>query len=576
MKSTTTTVAVLGAVCAGALLTARFPLSAAESPRPATGIGNEIAGSTFAKLIGSNGTAGDELGTSAALSGDTAVVGAPLDDTGGTSAGIAYVFQQNHGGTNNWGEVEALQAGDVFAGDRFGTSVAIDGDFVVVGAEGESTNTGAAYIFHRDEDGTDAWGQVLKLTASDAATGDSFGSSVAIDGDSIVVGARAEDRTGCTNCGAAYVFEHDGPNRDDWTQVAKLTGSEAAGADGMGTSVAIDVDTIVVGAPQGSGTTEGKAYVFVEPVGGWSTDTEDARLTAGAVGDSGDKFGQSIAISGGTVVVGAYQDDYDSYTDIGSAYVFDEPGGGWSGTPAYTVKIESSDGGSEDQFGLSVSIDNDIILIGAPRNSHSGVDQPGAAYFMHRNECGADNWGEMAKIEASDADQDAFFGSAVSVAGTLCVVGAYKDDVISDIDEGSAYIFDDVCYCPAHLNDDDVVNVLDLIALLHEWGSCTGCPEDLNCDDTVNVLDLILVLTDWGLCQCGSGSVVPLEDEIEDADLTWSKDWDDFMDTVENESETEATKENWAWWMHHYLTCHENGLCAGVTGNPGRDPYAGH
>ena len=161
------------------------------------------------KLTASDAQADDTFGLSVALSGDSAIVGASGEDAGGTRAGAAYVFERNQGGPGNWGEVGKLTASDAQAGNVFGFSVAVSGDTAVVGASGEDAggnNAGAGYVFERDEGGTDNWGEVTKLTASDAHGGDFFGSSVAASGDTAVVGASDEDAGG-DNAGAAYVFE---------------------------------------------------------------------------------------------------------------------------------------------------------------------------------------------------------------------------------------------------------------------------------------------------------------------------------------------------------------------------------
>ena len=129
-----------------------------------------------------------------AISGDTAVVGACCEDTGGFDAGAAYVFQRNQGGADNWGEVKKLTASDAQASDRFGHSVAVSGDTAVVGAFREDALVGAAYVFQRNQGDADNWGEVKKLTASDAQDIDFFAHGVAISGDTAVVGAGEADR----------------------------------------------------------------------------------------------------------------------------------------------------------------------------------------------------------------------------------------------------------------------------------------------------------------------------------------------------------------------------------------------
>ena len=192
----------------------------------------------------------------------------------------------------------------------------------------------------------DPWIQQAKLTAGDGAADDRFGYSVAISGDTIVVGAPWDDDNG-TNSGSAYVFVKPGSGWADMTQTAKLTAADGAADDSLGYSVAISGDTIVVGAAwdDDNGIDSGSAYVFVQPGGGWADMTQTAKLTAGD-GAANDFFGISVAISSDTIVLGAYYDD-DNGTDSGSAYVFVQPGGGWADM-TQTAKLTAGDGAAND------------------------------------------------------------------------------------------------------------------------------------------------------------------------------------------------------------------------------------
>ena len=161
------------------------------------------------KLTAPEAGAGDSFGVSVAVSGDTVVVGANREDLAGASAGAAYVFQRDQGSADNWGELTKLAASDAEAGDFFGSGVAVDGDTAIVGAFREDdggNNAGAAYVFARSQGGPDNWGELKKLTASDAQAGDFFGLRVAVSGDSAIVGAYHEDAGGI-DAGAAYLFE---------------------------------------------------------------------------------------------------------------------------------------------------------------------------------------------------------------------------------------------------------------------------------------------------------------------------------------------------------------------------------
>jgi len=200
------------------------------------------------------------FGKSASISGDTITVGAHLATVGGS----VYVFDRNQGGANNWGEVAKLKADDGAGGDFFGLSASISGDTITVGASSDDnaggTNSGSAYVFDRNQEGINNWGQVKKLTASDAAASDQFGGSVSISGDTITVGAQFDDIVGIGE-GSAYVFKRNQEGINNWGELIKLTASDAANVDLFGTSVSISGDTVVVGADNNESST-GSAYVF--------------------------------------------------------------------------------------------------------------------------------------------------------------------------------------------------------------------------------------------------------------------------------------------------------------------------
>ena len=241
-------VLVHGAIAALVLIIAAGLLFGPGSLRPESQTAEAATFNEIKKLLASDAEDFDWFGGSVAVSGDTAVVGTLVP--GGGGAGAAYVFQRNEGGTDNWGELMKLTASDAQVNDKFGTRVAVSGDTAVVGAFGEDaggSSAGAAYVFQRNEGGADNWGEVTKLTASDAQAEDWFGSSVTISGDTAVVGARYEDAGG-TDAGAAYVFQRDQGGADNWGEVKKLTASDAQTFDWFGYSVAVSGDTAVVGA----------------------------------------------------------------------------------------------------------------------------------------------------------------------------------------------------------------------------------------------------------------------------------------------------------------------------------------
>lgn len=280
----------------------------------------------IAKLTASDASAGHTFGRSVAISGDTAVVGATFSNS---SRGAAYIFERHKGGVDAWGQVARLTASDAAFPHQFGQSVAISGDTVIVGALGHTRgnlkNAGAAYIFDRHHGGLNAWGEVVRLTASDAAADDAFGHSVSISANTALIGAGGNDDAG-SNSGSAYIFERHHSGVNAWGEIAKVTASDAAPGDNFG-FVAISGDTAVVGAPSASGQS-GAAYVLRRSEGGANAWGEVGKLTAGDPA-AGDVFGLSVGISGDTIVVGAERDD-DAGASSGSAYVF---GAGGDDTP---------------------------------------------------------------------------------------------------------------------------------------------------------------------------------------------------------------------------------------------------
>ena len=251
-------------------------------------------------------------------------------------------------------------------------SVAVDGDTAVIGASQDSDNShnsGSAYVFSRS--GT-TWTQQAKLTASDGAYADYFGISVAVDGDTAVIGAIADDDNG-NNSGSAYVFTRSGAT---WTQQAKLRASDGAADDQFGVSVAVDGDTAVIGASQDDDNNHnsGSAYVFSRSGTTW---TEQAKLTA-SDGATRDYFGHAVAVNGATAGIGAVYDD-DNDTDSGSAYVFTRSGVTWT----RQAKLRASDGAAGDWFGISVAVDGATAVIGASADDDNGTDS-GSAYVFHK------------------------------------------------------------------------------------------------------------------------------------------------------------------------------------------------
>ncbi|WP_438013957.1 thrombospondin type 3 repeat-containing protein [Sorangium sp. So ce315] len=305
---------------------------------------------------------GDRFGLKVALDADTAVVGAPDRTIMGLQSGAAYVFVRA-GAT--WMDGGELKPDDGAAGDSFGRAVGVDGDTVLVGApgasgastgEGTPVKSGAAYVFVRTDAG---WRQEAKLTPEDGAVNDLFGLSVSLSGNTAVVGASRHDASGASDAGAAYAFVRTGAG---WIKEAKLVGASAA-EDRFGESVAVSGETALVGAPQDDekGSNAGAVHVFVR---GGSTWTHAVKLLA-EDGRASDQFGGAVAISGGGALIGAIGHDATA-TNAGAAYPWARIDGAWTQQP----KLLAADGQASDNLGYAVAVDGPTLVVGSP--NHSG------------------------------------------------------------------------------------------------------------------------------------------------------------------------------------------------------------
>jgi hypothetical protein len=319
----------------------------------------DLDGNQLAKITASDGAADDYFGDSVAVGSGRIVVGAYRDDDNGSRSGSAYIYDLDGN------QLSKITASDGAADDYFGFSVAVGSGRIVVGAyqdDDNGFNSGSAYIF--DLDGN----QLAKITASDGASADNFGDSVAVGSGRIVVGA---DGDGFLS-GSAYIFDLDG------NQLSKITASDGASSDWFGRSVAVGSGRIVVGAYQDddNGSLSGSAYIY--DLDG----NQLAKITA-SDGAASDYFGFSVAVGSGRIVVGAYLDD-DNGTDSGSAYIFDLDGN-------QLAKITASDGASFDRFGWSVAVGSGRIVVGATLDDDNGSNS-GSAYIFNLPEDSNTYW----------------------------------------------------------------------------------------------------------------------------------------------------------------------------------------
>jgi hypothetical protein len=344
----------------------------------------------------SDGKPNDHFGASVAISGSTIVIGAPnevtFDPFVPPSKGAVYIFEKDLGGANNWGEAKKLTGSDSQDNDLFGFAVDIEKDMIAIGAPSHGDlilEQGTVYVFARHRDKGNPWKQVEKIVADFPNVGDQFGSSVAITKKLIVVGAPA-DSLGMGvgfSLGAAYVFERSRFNKENWEQVGKLTASDPVIGGAFGSSVDSEGNRVLIGSP-GSFAQQipgvGAVYSF-ERSRDSSQEWKEVSKTVADDGKAYDQFGSSIAVQGNYMVVGASAGDGDFYENQGSVYVFLRKSGQknkWK----QVDKLIADDGEIGDSFGRGVSLSGKTIIIGADRNTISGQFgfDHGAAYVFTR------------------------------------------------------------------------------------------------------------------------------------------------------------------------------------------------
>jgi hypothetical protein len=432
-----TTRGVLRAITGRKLVLALLALSVASACSSDSDLalgGEHVATATeplvwteWQKLTALDGAQTDVFGISVAVQGSTAIVGAFAADIGGNAQqGAAYVFGRS---AMDWTQLQKLTTTGS-AGDSFGTSVALDGDVAVVSAEtadvAASANQGAAYVFAR---AASTWTEQQKLTASDGAANDQLGWSVAVHGTTVLLGASYHDQGANADQGAAYVFVR---SASTWTEQQKLTASDGAASDFFGWSVSVYDDTAVVGADYhdvaGHGD-QGAAYVFVRSATTW---TQQQQLTA-ADGTISDRFGSAVAVHGDTAVAGATLHDVGA-VDQGSAYVFVRSASLWT----QQQQLAASDGAANDRFGTSVAIYGDRAIVGAQFDDVGGIPDQGSAYVFVRS---ASLWAQQQQLTASDGAANDEAAGSVALDGDTAVVAAAYADIGSNTEQGAAYVF---------------------------------------------------------------------------------------------------------------------------------------
>ncbi len=450
----------------------------------------------------------DEFGYAVSISGNTALVGAYRQ---GGNGGAAYLFEKS--GNCTWNFVQKILQPIQSSNDRFGYSVGISGDHLIVGAYVEDedememntiVDAGSAYIFEKDSNGT--WFLADKIVASDRANGDYFGWSSAISGDYAIVGAHWEDHDTAggnymQDAGAAYIYERD--SSGSWNQSQKVVASIRSAFNEFGGSVSISGNYAIVGAKWQFG---GLAFIFErDGSGNWN----EVERIGPAVSNTNDYFGGSVSISRNTALIGANGEDEDAddlnfLNRAGSAYIFDrDSAGNWN----QTQKIVASDRKNGREFGHSVSISGNFAVVGAFKEyeDEDGGDTmvaAGSAYVFMRDVVG--NWNEVQKVVAADRDTSDSFGWSVAISGGNAIAGApYEQEDSAGgntiVGAGSAYLFSENA---TDTIDQTSCSVFEAPSGNHTWDSSGTYTDTLTnwvgCDSIISI-NLTISTVDTGI-----------------------------------------------------------------------------
>ncbi|MCI0709222.1 MAG: FG-GAP repeat protein [Chloroflexi bacterium] len=390
--------------------------------------GNDNSWLEQQKLTASDTDFEDMFGSSIALDGDTALVGAyGAACEGRRGCGRAYVFVRRDG---VWYEQTKLVADDPQISFYFGSSVALDGDTALVGSIWEGCDEvypyycGSVYVFARDGEN---WTQQVRLMASDATADERFGYSIALDGDTLLVGAPDRDCDAGSGCGAVYVFVKQGRG---WREQARLTSDIQ---NNFGWSVAIDGDTALIGArgeecPYGLAC--GSAYIFTREDDTW---TQQARLEDYR-SDNLDSFGWTVAMDDNMALIASVWDECAAGGSCGSVYMFTLDDGIWY------ERAQFQQGKRMDRaaYGWSLALDNDTALIGAKGTNCASGERCGAAYILMTSEGTS---ARQFELTASDAASNDYFGYSVALDGNTALIGAPQTSCEAGEKCGSVYVF---------------------------------------------------------------------------------------------------------------------------------------
>jgi hypothetical protein len=377
------------------------------------------------------------------VDGDVCLFTGRSTDTYETNTGAAYVFARDWGGPNNWGQMAELVASDGVPSDEFGFHSAVAGSLCIIGApsvdiEGQ-VNQGAAYVFARDRGGPDTWGQVKKLTAPDGVGVYHFGGSVAVSGSLCVVGARYAEIDTNANQGAAYVFARNAGGADNWGFVKRLIAPDGAAQDQLGFRVAVSGSLCVAGASSADideKLNQGAAYIFAQNAGG-ANNWGCVKKLVTSDGEEFDQFGRFVAMSGSTCAVTAYSADIGGISDLGAVYIFSRDSGG-ANQWGQVRKIDSGLGEAGGRLG-NIAISDGVCLAGSYKATITGSIYQGATCVYLQNAGGTDGWGKVKTLVASDGVARDNFGGAVAISGNVLAISAGGVEVGPSA-QGAAYI----------------------------------------------------------------------------------------------------------------------------------------
>ncbi len=357
------------------------------------------------------------------------VAGLPNDNGAASKSGAAYIYSRNAAGPETWAQVKKLTGVESPTNtDQFGSSVSISGDTIVVGTPG--TGTGVAYIFDRNTGGLTNWGESKKLVPAGGAAGDQFG-AVTIYGDTIAVGSPRNGAIG-SKMGAVYVYDRNNGGTTNWGQTKKLIPSDGVDSDAFGTSVALYGDTLAVGAQFNSPNTNtsfrtGGIYIYERNLGG-TNNWGFVKKIVGADNVNNDQFGHAVALSTDMIIAGSPQVLTNSQKS-GAAYVFMRNSGGTNNW-GQVKKYLTPDGLQGAQFGTSVAVDGENIAIGLLQTTAQG----GGAYLFVRNSPGLAQWSLLEKFTPPTGDTYSYYGSAVAMGGSILAANARFDDGTNALD----------------------------------------------------------------------------------------------------------------------------------------------